>query len=157
MIHLAVQQLEANRHPVVLSDFFYAVQPGNRVFCPFFVGHARAIPGKCDHVRHTLLRRYRNIFPEGLLDLRVIFHPVQSVGNIPAAGIPHAANQPVAAWHLPLFHTQQVNRLQPHLRAPLAQLVQRNFLVTPARNGLLDSPLARRCMNLLRPRGRRGR
>src|SRR3979490_686259 len=53
VVDLAVEELDADGDAVVLGDFFDAVEAGDGVFGALFVGHASAIAGESDDVRHA--------------------------------------------------------------------------------------------------------
>ena len=90
------------------------------------------------------------MFAETLLNRVMIFRAVEGVGNLSAAGIAHAANEPVTPRDFVFFRLQQVNAFQPYARRVGAELVERSLGVAPARHRLMNAALSRRDGRVLR-------
>src|ERR1700674_781103 len=142
VVDLAIEQLDADGDAVVLGDFLDAVETGNSVLGAFVVGHAIAIAGKSDDVGDAGLGGERNVFAETFLELGVVFDAVHGAANFAAATVTHAADQAIARGHFEFVGIEEVDGLQTDLSGVGAELFERNFLVTPAGNGLADIPLA---------------
>jgi hypothetical protein len=142
VVDLAVEELDADRDAVVLGDFLDAVETGNSVLGAFVVGHAFAIAGKSDDVGDAGLGGERNVFAETFLDLGVIFDAVHGAANFAAATVTHAADQAIPRGHFEFVGIEEVDALQTDLGGIGAELVEGNFLITPAGNGLADIALA---------------
>src|SRR5256884_201848 len=142
VVDLAIEELDADGDAVVLGDFLDAVETGDGVLGALFVGHAIAIAGKSDDVGDAGLGGERNVFAETFLELGVIFDAVHGAANFAAATVTHAADQAIARGHFEFVGIEEVDSLQTDLGGVGAELVERNFLVTPAGNGLADIALA---------------
>ena len=143
MIALAVQQFQADGHPVIFRNLLHAIQPRDRIALPLFIRHAATIPGKRNHVRHPRLSRQRNIRPKRLLNRRMVLDAVQSLSDLPAPRISHSANQPIPPRNLIFLRPQQINSPQPDRRRISRQLIDRNMRITPPTNRLPNPPLTR--------------
>ena len=142
VVDLAVEKLDADVDAVVLGDFLDAVETGDGIFGALLVGHAFAIAGKSDDVGDAGLGGERNIFAETLLNLGVIFDAVHGAANFAAATVTHAADQAIPRGHFEFVGIEEVDALQTDLGGIGAELVEGNFLITPAGNGLADIALA---------------
>ena len=108
-----------------------------------FIRHATPVAREGDDIRHARLGSYRDVLAECLFNGGMILGTVQRIRNRPAAGIPHCADEAVAARNVELCYFQQVNTLKPHLCGSHTELVQRNLVITPSRNRLPDTALTR--------------
>ena len=157
MVHFAVEELDADGDAVVLGDFLDAIQACDGVLGALFVGHALAIAGKSDDVDHAGLGGERDVFAKAFFDPGVIFKAIHGAFDFAPAGVTHRANQAIARGDFEFVGIEQVDALQTDLSGIGAKLVERNFLITPARNRLADIALAFGRGGVLRPRGGRER
>src|SRR3984885_9988879 len=102
-----------------------------------------AIPREGDDTRHARLCSNRVDLAECLYKGGMMLGTVQRIRNRPASGIPHCADETVASRNVELCYFQQIDTLEPHLCGRHTELVQRNLLITPSGNRLLDTSLAR--------------
>ena len=61
MIHLAVEQFQADDNAVVLGNLLDPIESHDRILGTLFVRHAGAVSGERDHVRHSRLGCQRNV------------------------------------------------------------------------------------------------
>src|SRR5881628_967670 len=95
-----------------------------------------------------------NVFAKTFLDPGVVFRAVHGAFDFAAAGVTHAADQAIARGYLKFVGIEQIDALQTDLSGVGAKFVERNFLITPAGNGLADISFAFDRGRSLRPRGR---
>jgi hypothetical protein len=79
VVDLAVEQLNANGHAVILGDALHAVECRHRVRDCLGVGSATPVAEERDYVRHASLCRERNVGRETGDDGVVIGRIVQAV------------------------------------------------------------------------------
>src|SRR5467141_1253451 len=142
VVDLAVEELDADGDAVVLGDFLDAVETGDGVLGALFVGNAIATAGKGNHVGHSGFGGERNVFAKTFLNFGVVFDAVHGAANFAAAGVTHAAHQAIARGDFEFVGIEQVDGLQTDFCGVGTKLVEWNFLVTPAGNGLADITLA---------------
>src|SRR5579884_129038 len=150
MVALAVQQLQADSYAMVFSNFLYAIQPRNGIARAFLIRHSAAVSRKCDDVRYAGFCRRRDVFSKRPFNRIVVFRAVQCIRNRPATGIGHRADESVTARDIPVILFKQINAFEANLRGVGTKLIQRNMLITPAANGLMDaafplSGMGKRC------------
>jgi hypothetical protein len=139
VVHLAVEELHADRHAVVFRDPFHTIEPLDAVDGGFFVAHAAPVAEERDHVRHALGFGSRDEPFEVCHDGVVIGPDVQAVGDRAATGVPHRAHEPELTHHGPVGLLEQVDRRQADVRRGATEIRQRHGAVGPARHRLLDS------------------
>src|ERR1700694_4136677 len=152
VVDLAVEELDADGDAVVLGDFLDAVKTGDGVLGALFVGHAIAVAGESNDVGDAGLRGERNVFAKTVLQFGVVFDAVHGADNFAAAGVTHAADETIAGGDFEFVGIEQVDGLQTDLCGVGTKFVERNFLVTPAGNGLANIALALYRSAVLRPR-----
>src|SRR5260370_751906 len=91
---------------------------------------------------------------KAFFDPGVIFKAVHGRFGFTAARITHRANQAIARGDFEFVGIEQVDSLQTDFSGVGTKLVERNFLITPARNRLPDIAFAFDRGRSLRPRGR---
>ena len=160
MVHFAVQQLH---HDVDAVGLGHRPQPAEHAHARvdrLAVGHAAAVAEEGDEVGHPHLLRLGERALERLDDRVVQLAVVEAVGDrsAPRARVPRRAGQAVTRGGLPLRGLQQVDCRQAHGRHVLAELVERDALVAPAADRLLEAAVLHGAAAALRPcRGREGR
>src|SRR6266567_4284313 len=97
VVDLAIEEFQADGDAIVVGDFLDAVETGDGIFSAFFVGHARAIPGKSDHVGDAGFGGEWNVFAKTFFNPGVVFDTVHGAANFAAARVTHAADQAIAA------------------------------------------------------------
>ena len=142
VVDFTVEELDADGDAVVLGDFLDAVQAGDGVFGALVVGHGFAIAGEGDDVGDAGLGGQGNVFAKTFLDPGVVFRAVHGAFDFAAAGVTHAADQAIARGYLKFVGIEQIDALQTDLSGVGAKFVERNFLITPAGNGLADISFA---------------
>jgi hypothetical protein len=143
MVDLAVEKFDADRHSMVLGNFFDTIQTDDRVFGAFSIGQPLAIAGKSDDVGNASFGGDRNEFAKGFFDFCVIFNAIHGLVDLAATGVAHAANQAMPPGHVELVGIEQVDGFQAQLGTLGAQFIEWDLLVTPAGYGLSDAALAR--------------
>src|ERR1700733_11660290 len=102
-----------------------------------------ATPREGDDTRHARLCSNRDVLAECLFNGGMMLGTIQRIRNIPATGIPHCADQAIAARNVELCYFQQVDTLEPHLCGSHTELIQGNLVITPSGHRLPNTPLTR--------------
>ena len=135
VVDLAVQQLQADGHIILLRYALDPVQARDAVFEPFLVRQAPPIAGKSDDVRHPRLGGEREVFPEFGLQIFVIFLPVQPVGD-GAGAVCHRADQAVFLQGGPVRRFDEVHPFDTEAACSPGEVLDRHIAVTPAGDSL---------------------
>ena len=139
VVHLAVEQLQADGDVVVLGDLFYPIEAKHGIARALVVRHALAVSGESDDVGNAGLRRQRNVLAKSRLDGGVILNAIHRLGDGAASGIAHGADQAVFAGNLPLIDFEKIYAFQADFRPYRTELFDGHILVAPAAGRLLDS------------------
>ena len=138
VVHLAVQELHANRHAVVLADLLHAIQPRDAVGNGLLVAHPALVAEEGDDVRHL----HGGGAGDGSLEVpddRVMVGlDVEAVLDRAAACIAHRAHEPGLARDRPLVFREQIDRRQSQIGDRPAELRQRDLRIRPPRHRLLQ-------------------
>ena len=140
VVDLAVEQLHADRHAVLLRRPGYPLEPGDAVGRSFLVAPPLPVAEHRNDVGHSRRRRER----DGALEL---VHQHVVLGRIIEAGaqeiaalswVTHRADQPGVFHHRPFLGLQQVDRGEPDSLCFAGEPRQRNLAVGPVGHRLLE-------------------
>jgi hypothetical protein len=126
VIDRAVEQLEADRHALVLGMGLDPVAQSDTVIRPFRVTHAAPAAGKGDQVRTAAGRAFIERRVHGFLDGVVIGPVIEAVGDRYAAGWGHGRDQPVFVERRPVASRDQVEAIQAQARGFAAHIFERH-------------------------------
>ncbi len=115
MVAFAVQQLQADVYAVIFRNLLYAIEPDDGILRALFVGHAGAVSRERNDVRNARFGGKRNVFSKSLFDGGVILDSIEGLGNVPATGVSHRADEAVALGNLVLIRFEEINAFQSNL------------------------------------------
>src|SRR5512146_445855 len=138
MIDFAVEELEAECHTVLFGRRRQALEPRDAVGDAFTVGEPGTIAAEHDDVRHARRGGERDHAVGVGHELVVILDAVESHRDR-AETVRHRADETVLLGHGPLVLAEQIDAVVPDALGRLAQLVERDLPVAPARHRVLEA------------------
>ncbi len=153
VVDLAVEELHADRDPVLLGRLLHLVEPIHAVLDRVVVGSALAVAEERDQVRHLGLGRLGQGVEEPVHDQVVVRGVVEAVGDVPAHLPSHRADESVLREERPLLLLDQVDRGEADLAHRLAEVGEGDLPVAPAADRLLEPSLLHHAASFRRSHG----
>ena len=138
VIHLAVEQFNAQGDAVILGEFLDAIQARDAVVDAFLIAHAAARAEQRDDVGNLGVGRADDA-GAGLLFQFVVERFVVPGVVEGANALHHAGGDAVLAQDWPILGSHQVHAADAHVGRGAAQVVNRDLGVAPAGERLLQA------------------
>ena len=138
VVHLAVEQFQANGDAGVLAHFGNAFEAQDAVVAAFVVGEATAVAGEGDDVGRFGGDGFGDVIAHVLLELLVVLFAIPRHGNGAGAG-DDGGDQAVFGAGGPIFFVHEIEAGEAEFGGLTAQVVHGDFGIAPAGGGLLEA------------------